>query len=170
MTYISTDPQKDNKAPDDSGLFRHYCYPPAPGDWPKVIRKPNRCTGISPNVRTVILKIHGHVEPSDHKKDSFVITEDDYIEYLSRPELEKAVPVRVLEKILDCHFLFLGYGLQDWNLRAMLYRVARGRLRRTSWAIQREPDELDSLFWGLRGVQILNVPLSDYIAGLKSCL
>jgi len=29
----------------------------------------------------------------------------------------------VLTRLLNCHLLFLGYSLRDWNLRAILYQL-----------------------------------------------
>ena len=48
---------------------------------------------------------------------NFVITEDDYIDYLVTPELSAVVPVALAAKLRRSHFLFLGYEMADWNLR-----------------------------------------------------
>ena len=48
-------------------------------------------------------------------------------------------------KLRKSHFLFLGYGLRDWNLRVILHRIAgEQRLNYKSWAIQRHPTDARS--------------------------
>ena len=69
--------------------------------------------------RTVIYKMHGTVDRRS-KWDNYVITEDDYVDFLSRMADRTAVPALFLKAFRDRHFLFLGYGLSDWNLRLVL--------------------------------------------------
>jgi hypothetical protein len=134
---------------------------------------PRSNVDLDPDRRPVILKIHGFVDrvaSSDENEDSYVITEDHYIEYLGRMDLED-IPVKVLERLRNCHFLFLGAGLSDWNLRASLYRLWSERRRdRDWWAIQVSPDELERRSWRRRGVEIFDIPLDRYIEGLTSRL
>ena len=50
------------------------------------------------------------------------------------------------------HFLFLGYGMRDWNLRVILHRIwGEQRLKYKSWAIQRDPDRLEPGVLGAAG-------------------
>jgi hypothetical protein len=39
-----------------------------------------------------------------------------------------------------------------------------------SWAVQLHPDTLDEEFWEKRGVDILDAPIDDYVAGLQGRL
>src|SRR6266508_356613 len=117
---------------------------------------------LSVGKRTVILKIHGAVNREDESRDSFVITEDHYIDYLARTDVSKLFPVTLVDKLRRSHCQFLGYGLQDWNLRVILNRIwGEEKLRSTSWAIQLNPDRLDQLLWRNRHVTILHLPLED---------
>ena len=51
------------------------------------------------------------------------------------------MPVTLAAKLRKSHFLFLGYGLRDWNMRVILHRIAgEQRLTYKSWAIQRASD------------------------------
>jgi SIR2-like domain len=133
------------------------------------ILDPKTNVELDPDRRPVILKIHGFVDrvsTSAANDDSYVITEDHYIEYLGRMDLE-TIPVKVLERLRNCHFWFLGAGLSDWNLRASLYRLWSERRRDWDWwAIQMNPDELERKSWRRRGVEIFDVPLDAYIDGL----
>ena len=128
------------------------------------IRKPNETlTGD----RALILKLHGAVDRTDPKVDSYVITEDDYIDY------EERIPVNVRARMADSHFLFLGYSLRDWNLRVILSRIWEGRrLASQSWAVQRENgriSEIEQKLWRSRGdVDLLYVGLDEYVAKLRA--
>jgi len=134
-----------------------------------VIDVPNTyATELSLERRTVILKLHGGVDLSPARElESFVVTEDDYIEYLSSSDIGGAVPVALAAKLRRSHFLFLGYGMRDWNLRLVLGRIwgAEGVSYR-SWAVQVEAKPLERQFWRARDIDLLEVPLDDYAAAL----
>jgi SIR2-like protein len=66
-----------------AGKFIHR----APGAEPVGIDVPNEYDGLSPDKQTVILKLHGAVDRTNKRDDSFVITEDNYIDYLSRGDI-----------------------------------------------------------------------------------
>jgi hypothetical protein len=133
-----------------------------------VITSPNDYPGLSLEERTVILKIHGAVDRDDPDRDSYVITEDDYIDYLTRTDISLLLPPSLVEKLRRSHILFLGYSLRDWNLRAIFHRIWQERRRNsTSWAIQVDADAVDVRFWQNRGVEILNVALEEYVEALR---
>jgi SIR2-like domain len=135
------------------------------------IDRPNEYRELSLDRRSVILKIHGAVYRSAPDQDSYVITEDHYIDYLTRTDLSNLVPVTLAAKLRRCNFLFLGYGLRDWNLRVILHRISREqKLSWRSWAIQLNPSPLDERFWDSRNVEILPVPLERYIGVLEGRL
>ena len=151
------------------GRFVHW----APDAEPVVVERPNEYRALRPGERTVILKMHGAVDRSnpDATWDSYVITEDHYIEYLARTDIANLVPVTLAAKLRRSHFLFLGYSMRDWNLRVILHRIwGEQKLKYKSWAIQLRPSELDREFWELRGVDVLDVPLDDYVAALDAAL
>ena len=89
--------------------------------------------------RPVILKLHGAIDRADSRRDSYVITEDSYIDYLVGSDVGQADPVpRSLRTMTDSHFLFLGYSMRDWNLRVILKPdLGRAAARLKSWAVQR---------------------------------
>ena len=90
-----------------------------------LIEVPNTyATELSLEQRTVILKIHGQVDRRPAREwESFVVTEDDYIDYLAQAEIAAVVPVALAARLRRSHFLFLGYTLADWNLRVFLHRL-----------------------------------------------
>jgi hypothetical protein len=149
------------------GKFVHF---PHNGS-PVRILEPNTYDALTTDERTVILKIHGAIDRADKDRDSYVITEDHYIDYLARTEVSKLFPVTLVQILRRSHCLFLGYSLRDWNLRVILNRIwGEERLRANSWAIQRDPDSLDELLWRKREVAIMDVPLEDYVGGLRTAL
>jgi hypothetical protein len=99
-----------------------------------------------------------------------VITEDDYIEFLSRMTRKRAIPAIFAEPFQTRHFLFLGYSLGDWNLRVVLNRMERDLRRRrdiTSWAIQLNPSPLEQRLWQRRGVDVYDMMLEEFVTKLR---
>jgi hypothetical protein len=132
---------------------------------------PNKLDLGNLNARTVVYKMHGAVDRHWAARDQYVITENDYIDFLSRMTKNKAVPAVFAEPFQSRHFLFLGYGLSDWNLRVVLNRIEKD-LRRPkgirSWAVQQDPSPLEQRFWQERGVEVYNKPLDEFVRELTS--
>ena len=74
----------------------------------RVIERPNEYRDLSLSKRTVILKIHGAVDRDDELADSYVITEDHYIDYVARTNVYNLIPAALMAKMSSSHFLFLG--------------------------------------------------------------
>jgi hypothetical protein len=138
---------------------------------PRQIEQPEEYDALDLERRTVILKIHGAVDRAARERDSYVITEDHYIDYLTKTELKQLLPVELVAKLMTSRFLFLGYNMQDWNLRVILHRIwGRSPLTYPSWAIQLAPSKIDQKLWKNRDVEVLDVPLDAYIDGLGRAL
>lgn len=139
------------------------------------IERPNKYTGLALGERPVILKLHGAIDRADPKRDSYVVTEDGYIDYLADGDVGAQIPFSLRERMADSHFLFLGYSMRDWNLRVILKRIwGAQQLDLKSWAVQREPGdagvrEIEEALWRDRGdVDLLYVSLKDYIERLDA--
>jgi hypothetical protein len=146
------------------GEHRGKFFHTAPNGQPRVIDRPNEYGELGLNARTVILKIHGAIDRIDPERDSYVITEDHYIDYLTRTDISNLVPVTLAARLRRSHFLFLGYSLRDWNLRVILHRIwGQQKLSYKSWAIQFNPEPFEQEYWVRRDVKILSVPLNDYV-------
>ena len=105
------------------------------------------------------------------ESDQYVITEDDYIDFLTRMTKKKAVPAIFAEPFQTRHFLFLGYSLSDWNLRVVLNRIEKDLRRRKgikSWAIQYKPSRLEQRFWQERGVEVYDMTIEEFVTKLVS--
>ncbi|MEP7200696.1 MAG: SIR2 family protein, partial [Chloroflexota bacterium] len=158
---------------DQHGKFVHWPHAAEP----RLIEKPNEYTDLpiempSCNLkRSIILKLHGAVDRVNADKDSYVITEDHYIDYLARKDVSNPIPSTLAAKLKKTNFLFMGYNLRDWNLRVILQRIwGEQQLSYTSWAIQSNPEALDQKFWSKRNVDIFNLRLEDYVAQLATLL
>ncbi len=158
VAYVATGPHR--------GRFWHR----PPGDVPRPIDVPNTyATELSLERRTILLKLHGAVDPLPEREwESFVITEDDYIDYLGNSELTAVVPVALAAKLRRSHFLFLGYEMADWNLRLILNRIWGERpVGYRSWAVQSSPTPLARAFWRRYDVTPLDVDLQAYVELLE---
>jgi DNA-binding SARP family transcriptional activator len=158
VTYVATGPHR--------GKFWHK----APGEEPRPIEVPNTyATELSLERRTILLKLHGAVDPFPGREwESFVITEDDYIDYLGRSDLVSAVPVALAAHLRRSHFLFVGYEMVDWNLRLVMHRVWGDRpLAYHSWALDPEPTALEQAFWRRFDVDVLEVDPDAYVGLLE---
>jgi DNA-binding SARP family transcriptional activator len=149
------------------GRFWHL----APNKRPQVIEVPNTyATELSLERRSIILKLHGCVDRDAGREwESFVVTEDDYIDYLARDDLANLIPVALTAKLRRSHFLFLGYALRDWNLRVLLNRLwGEEKVGYRSWAVQPEAPPLEIEFWRRRDVDVFELPVDEYVRTLES--
>ncbi len=74
-------------------------------------------------------------------------------------------------------FLFLGYGLGDWNFRVILknldsYLKSRAQMddedeALPSWAIQRNPSELEGKLWAKRNITIFDMTHDEFAAKMR---
>jgi DNA-binding SARP family transcriptional activator len=143
------------------GRFCHI----SPDGTGRLVEEPNTyATELSLERNTVILKLHGQVERTPAREwESFVVTEDDYIDYLAQTEVAAAVPVSLAATLRRSHFLFLGYTMADWNLRVILHRLWGDQpLSYRSWAVQPEPKALEREFWRRRDVEVLELAFEQY--------
>ncbi len=152
---------------DNRGRFWHK----APDGEPQLVDKPNEYGSELLKERPVILKIHGSVDRDVVERDSFVITEDHYIDFLARTDVSDLLPAKIAARLRTSHFLFLGYALRDWNLRVILQRLwGERKLSRRSWAIQLKPGEIDTRLWLNRGVEILDLDLAEFVEQMRTRL
>lgn len=130
---------------------------------------------------SIIYKMHGSARPEFDQsratpEDNFVITEEDYVAFLSLMMASSAVPAHFMAHCRNCHFLFLGYGLRDWNFRVMLETLKPARALksagsgsdRMSWAIQWEVTEVEEELWRRRQVGLYQMDVSTFVAGVEA--
>jgi hypothetical protein len=163
VSYMTTKPYQ--------GKFVHWAPGASEGH---VIDNPQEYIDLSPKQRTVILKIHGLVDriTPERQWDSFVITEDHYIDYLTRTDISRFLPPNLIDRLKRSNFLFLGYSMRDWNLRAILQRIWQEQRGEgyTNWAVLLNPEKIDKESWEKRNVQVIEVPLDEYVERIDDTL
>jgi hypothetical protein len=131
---------------------------------------------------TVVYKMHGSVDRLLDKWHSYVVSEEDYIDFLSRMTSQTAVPALFAAHFRPRQFLFLGYSLSDWNFRVVLRNLetplpghaagagdeAADELR--SWAIQYQPSKLEQKLWDRRHVNIYDCDINEFTRRLRQAV
>jgi hypothetical protein len=160
-----------------SGRFVHVPWWDPDGRGSRPITVPNEYVDLPIDEdgvleRTVIVKLHGGAadlgEGGPRLRDNFVITEDDYIRYLTQSPVESLIPLQILNKIRDSHFLFLGYPMRDWSVRVFLQRVwGEQQLEARSWAVDPGLDQVERGVWDHFGVNVVEEPLAGFLNHLE---
>jgi hypothetical protein len=146
----------------DRGRFWHR----TPDGEVRLIELPNTYVDeLALNRRTVILRLQGQVDRTqDRLRESFVVTEDDYIDLLGDDENADAIPVSLRAQLRRSHFLLIGVDVRGWNTRTLLKRLWGGRqVAYRSWAVTRKPDPIEREFWRSREVALVDARLEDYV-------
>ncbi len=121
----------------------------------------------------LVYKIHGCVAPERRDKlDSVVISDADYVDYISRmSKNEGVVPVSVSHLMRDKPFLFLGYSLKDWNVRSVFEGMVRKRgspagLR--DYLVTRKCGPLDEAYYSKHNILVLKSDLNAFVDGIRA--
>jgi SIR2-like domain/TIR domain len=156
-----------------SGRFVHVPWWDPEGLGPRPITVPNEYVDLPIDEdggaeRTVIVKLHGGAADLGREwsqvRDNFVITEDDYIGYMTSSPVESLIPLQILNVIRDSHFLFLGYHVREWTLRVFLQRVWREQpLEARSWAVDPAIDAVEREVWEDLGVRVVEEPVPRFL-------
>ena len=149
-----------------------------PGGKPTVIARPNKYTRLPITLeRPAVLKLHGCLDRESESDDSYVITEDSYIDYFLGGDVGALIPIALSQRMTSNSLLFLGYSLRDWNLRVILNRLWGARkLQVKSWAVQRklsDPNQskIEEALWEQReNVELVLCELDKYVKELGAKL
>jgi SIR2-like domain len=141
----------------------------------------------------IVFKIHGSVDKADRNNDSYIVSEEDYVDFLGRPR-DSYIPAYFAGLMRGKSFLFLGYSLEDWNVRVILRKLLRStwKLQRVSqesqklpaesrssedstepmpsWAIVRGRSHREQQVWAARGVQVFSEDLAKFAEELGKFL
>jgi SIR2-like domain len=111
----------------------------------------------------ILFKMHGSIDRKNWKNDSYLITEEDYVDYLGRDQ-GKYIPPYVNRLMEGKNFLFLGYSLEDWNVRVILRKlltpIRLGDVR--CWAIVRGRSDTEQRVWQSHGLNIYPMDLLKF--------
>ena len=116
--------------------------------WNEQLEGPLPGFGVEPDARPdpdrpLVYHLFGHLDV----RDSLVLTEDDYFDYLigvtRRREL---IPAAVRRALTNTALLFLGFQMDDWNFRVLFRSImsqegSRALKRYAHVAVQVDPEE-----------------------------
>ena len=130
---------------------------------------------LSLNERPVILKLYGPAYQDAIQKQGFAITEDHFIEYLTRQKISELLPSNLKSKLEYGVLWFLEYSLSFWNLRVIINRIWPHKNYEKHyekwWAIHTKPGLLDEKLWELANVDLRKTEsLTEYVKSLNECL
>lgn len=125
--------------------------------------------------KLVLYKIHGSFEESGddagNRLSRVVVTEEDYIEFLAIARTPDAgVPELVISELAGSTLLFLGYSLEDWDLRTLFKGLVESlptHRRRRSFAVQLNPAEFWVKFWAAKQVDIFDADVYAFARQLQ---
>lgn len=159
VSYVADEPGR--------GRFWHRPH----GGEPVRIAVPNTyVTELALERRTILLRLQGMVDPDAARRwESFVVTEDDYIDYLGGADVTATLPVSITATLRRSHFLFLGYEVADWSLRLLLGRIwGDVPVAYRSWAVHEQPSPLLQAFWRRYDVQVVDADPAALCDGLRA--
>ena len=104
---------------------------------------------------TQIIKLHGDFDDDN----SIVLTESSYFERLS---FESPLDIKLRSDILSKSILFVGYGLNDINIRYLLYKLTRmweaancSNVRPKSYIFLNRPNPVQEEVLATRGIKAI---------------
>lgn len=147
----------------DRGKFLHRTFEGVE----KLVVSPSDYPDMRLDRRATIVKVHGAINPTQPERDSFVITEDHYLDYL-KESIRDLLPQTVNMRIARSYGLFMGCNLRNWALRGVLYQL--GRSDRHPWVVQPNARDVDIKYWNMLNVEFLNVPLEEFLTKLAARL
>ncbi len=121
---------------------------------------------------TIILKIHGDLNPDSADESTFVITERDYIQFLAQMNPESPVPKQLHPCLSNKRFLFMGYSLGDWNMQVLLHLLKMESRRDIKhWSVMKSIRSVDKLLWAKgENVRFLIADLDKFAAKMGALL
>jgi hypothetical protein len=123
----------------------------------------------------IVFKMHGCLNPAFDSPDGIIITEADYVSFISN--LEDAVPAAVGALLPNKRLLFLGYSFSDWNIRSV-YESMVGRANTTSskdenesvrdYAVTRMLSRFEQLYFKQRNIGVILQDLGSFTSRISS--
>ena len=115
----------------------------------------------------VIFKMHGSVDVNTSSNDSYLITEEDYVDFLGRSG-GNYIPPYISGLFANKNFLFLGYSLADWNVRVILRKLLKTTIGKVRfWAIVRGRSDIEQSVWQAQNLNIYPMNLLEFTAKLS---
>lgn len=131
--------------------------------------------------RSVVYKVHGSVPAGSKWEGGYLVAEEDYTRFLGRMDREHIYPHKIKNIIgkkrrlpngrlaLVNSLLFLGYSLNDWNLRVLMDEIGVGQGRageERHYAVMRSHDDVAQRLLDKRNIAPWVLDLSDFVVDL----
>jgi hypothetical protein len=121
--------------------------------------------------KPILFKMHGSIDRKG-SDESYLITEEDYVDYLGR-DSGNYIPVYIDNMMRGKNLLFLGYSLEDWNVRVILSKLLAAPKRATPpvkssegvpryWAIVKGRSDTEQMLWKRQSLNIYPVELLEF--------
>ena len=115
----------------------------------------------------LVYKIHGTFkDPNPLDKSPLIITEDDYIDFLTQlANEERSVPRKVKARLAMNTLLFLGYSLEDWDFRVLHRSMVNPDdepFRPAGYSVQKDPPPYWVTFWQQKKVNIIDADIYEF--------
>ncbi|HEX5736255.1 MAG TPA: SIR2 family protein [Blastocatellia bacterium] len=141
----------------------------------KYSEKSPRDFTFSTRTRLVIIyKIHGSLSPGSKDDDGVIISDSDYVSYISQMGTNDGViPAQVTALMANKAFLFLGYSLSDWNVRSIFETIKNKRNQSKTtpdYSVMYRVGEYEKVFFEKNDIRIIKADLNSYVDGIAEHL
>lgn len=139
--------------------------------WDK--QTPSNFTLVKAQSTVVIYKIHGCLSPEFRYDDEgLVISDNDYVEYISwMSKSDGIIPSYVGELMRDKPFWFLGYSLNDWNVRS-IYEMVKSKSNPDKnvrdISVMYSVRDYEKLFFEKNNILIYKSDLNKFVDGISN--
>src|SRR5208337_4777387 len=122
----------------------------------------------------IVYKIHGCLFPIRPNRDSIILSDEDYVDYLCRlSDNDGVIPASVTALMQEMGFLFAGYSFSDWNVRGIYKKLVEHRGGEQDkkptpargvqdYAIVRQLNVYESAFFRQKTISLLQTDLNQF--------
>jgi hypothetical protein len=142
---------------------------------------------LEPNLehRSIMYKVHGSVPCGSRWPGGYLIAEEDYARFLGRMDRDHIYPYKIKNILrkreilpngrrgLANSLLFLGYSLQDWNLRVLMDELGIGQGaagEERHYAVLNSKDEVSEELLKKRNISVRHTDLQTFVDELGIAL
>jgi hypothetical protein len=131
-------------------------------------KTPDQFAGLTnrPHPLVTVYKIHGSLhEGATHDKDGVVITNEDYVTFLSA----NSVPGYVRTRLQGMSWLLLGYSFNDWNVRSLYQSVSQLRAVGSTgdYVVLLDPSPYETAFFDANKINVLDTTLDVFCRRMR---
>lgn len=134
-----------------------------PNGTEKIIERPENFRQL-PEQGSIIVKLNGGEVYGKAIPESVMIAQGDFARLAGR--LPDVLPEIIRRSLVERSLLFLGHGLNEPDVEALLRYAAGQGTHRESWAVQKGVDADWIKYWDKGGLQIIESDLQEFMVGL----